>query len=62
MPEEVYQSGPPAVGPAQSHYDPESNTVTSSLRFQGEEAQQSWTVPLELEGLEFYPYQYQYLP
>ena len=62
VPEEVYQSGPPAVGPAQSHYDPESNTVTSSLRFQGEEAQRSWTMPLELEGLEFYPYQYQYLP
>ena len=62
VPEKVYQSGPPAVGPAQSHYDPESNTVTTSLRFQGEEAQQSWTVPLELEGLEFYPYQYQYLP
>lgn len=62
VPEEVYQSGPPAIGPAQSHYAPESNTVTTSLRFQGEEAQQSWTVPLALEGLEFYPYQYQYLP
>lgn len=61
-PEEVYQSGPPAVGPAWTTYDPETNTVTTSLRFQGEEEQQSWTVPLELENLEFYPYQYQYLP
>ena len=52
----------PSNGPAWTTYDPESNTVTTSLRFQGEEAQQSWTLPLELEGLEFYPYQYQYLP
>lgn len=62
VPEEVYQSGPPAVGPARSHYDPETNTVTSSLRFQSEKKQQPWTVPLALEGLEFYPYQHQYLP
>lgn len=62
VPEEVYQSGPPTVGPARSRYDPETNTVTSSLRFQSEKKQQSWIVPLALEGLEFYPYQYQYLP
>lgn len=58
----MYQSGPPAIGPAWTTYDPESNTVTTSLRFQGEEEQQSWTAVLTLEDLDFYPYQYQYLP
>ena len=62
LPEGVYQSSPPPDGPAWTTYDPETNTVTSSLRFPGEEDWRSWTAELALEDLDFYPYQYQYLP
>ena len=62
LPEGVYQSSPPPDGPAWTTYDPETNTVTSSLRFPGEEDWRSWTAALPLEDLDFYPYQYQYLP
>lgn len=62
LPEGVYQSSPPPSGPAWTTYDPESNTLTSSLRFPGEEERRSWTTALALEDLDFYPYQYQYLP
>ena len=58
LPEDVYQDRPPANGPPWTSYDPETNTVTTSLQFPGEEERQSWTTELDLDALEFYPYQY----
>ena len=62
VPEDIYQNDLPPSGPAWTTYDPETNTVTTSLQFPGEEERRSWTAALTLEGLDFYPYQYQYLP
>lgn len=58
LPEDVYQDRPPANGPPWTSYDPETNTITTSLQFPGEEERQSWTTELDLDALEFYPYQY----
>lgn len=58
LPEDVYQDRPPANGPPWTSYDPETNTVTTSLQFPGEEERQAWTTELDLDALEFYPYQY----
>lgn len=62
VPVDIYQNDPPPSGPAWTTYDPETNTVTTSLQFPGEEERRSWTATLTLEDLDFYPYQYQYLP
>lgn len=62
VPMDIYQNDPPPSGPAWTTYDPETNTVTTSLQFPGEEERRSWTATLTLEDLDFYPYQYQYLP
>ena len=62
LPDDIYQNGLPADGPAWTTYDPETNTITTSLQFPGEEERQSWSAELALEDLDFYPYQYQYLP
>ena len=62
VPEDIYQNAPPPSGPAWTTYDPETNIVTTSLQFPGEEERRSWTATLTLEDLDFYPYQYQYLP
>ena len=58
LPEDVYQDRPPANGPPWTSYDPETNTITTSLQFPGEEERQAWTTELDLDALEFYPYQY----
>lgn len=62
VPVDIYQNDPPPSGLAWTTYDPETNTVTTSLQFPGEEERRSWTATLTLEELDFYPYQYQYLP
>ena len=62
LPDDIYQNGLPADGPAWTTYDPETNTITTSLQFPGEEERRNWTAALTLEDLDFYPYQYQYLP
>lgn len=59
---EAYPSGLPAEmqdrplnGPAWTRYDPDTNTVTTSCQFLGEEERQEWTAALALDSLDFYP-------
>lgn len=59
---EAYPSGVPAEmqdrprnGPAWTRYDPDTNTVTTSCQFLGEDERQEWTAALALDSLDFYP-------
>lgn len=46
----------PSNGPAWTTYDPETNTLTTSVQFLGQEARQSFTAELDIGALEFYPW------
>ena len=46
----------PSNGPAWTTYDPETNTLTTSVQFPGQEARQSFTAELDIGALEFYPW------
>lgn len=59
---EAYPSGVPAEmqgrprnGMDWTRYDPDTNTVTTSCQFLGEDERQEWTAALALDSLEFYP-------